>query len=144
MIQQQDPINVSVARWVEKAKRLAPAALQATATDALARVRELTPVRTGQLRAAWQVVIGGEQLKIDGREGSDDALMARISDLTLGQTIILLNPTVYARRVEYGFTGTDSLGRHFNQAGHFMMTQTIAELPKIAERATQRVLMGRQ
>ncbi|GGZ21737.1 hypothetical protein [Asticcacaulis endophyticus] len=40
-----------------------------------------------------------------------------ISGAELGQTIYLGFQAIYARRVNYGFTGTDSLGRTYNQTG---------------------------
>jgi hypothetical protein len=42
-------------------------------------------------------------------------------------------------RVEFGFVGTDSLGRHYNQRGVGMLQQTLAEMPSIAVNAAARV-----
>jgi hypothetical protein len=57
-----------------------------------------------------------------------------IASARVGDKIILLNPVAYARRIEYGFVGQDSLGRRFNQPGRGMAQQTMAEIPSIAER----------
>jgi hypothetical protein len=62
-----------------------------------------------------------------------------IQDLHVGEVLIVLNPVVYARRIEYGFTGVDSLGRYYNQGGHHMVGQTMAEMPAIADAAIARV-----
>lgn len=64
------------------------------------------------------------------------------NQIELGDIVMIVNPVVYARRIEYGFYGTDKLGRHYNQAGHFMLTQTMEEAPQIAQAATQRVMTG--
>jgi hypothetical protein len=134
-----EPFTVAVGQWVDLAKSRALAAYQATALDALARVRELTPVRTGYLRANWTIVLDSDPMPIAGQTEDDASIVAR---LTLQDTIILANPVVYARRIEFGFIGTDSLGRYYNQPGSHMMAQTIAEMPDIAHRATERVIAG--
>jgi hypothetical protein len=54
-------------------------------------------------------------------------------DAKAGDVVIIVNPTAYARRIEYGFTGEDSLGRYYNQPGHHMAQQTVAEMPAIAQ-----------
>lgn len=46
--------------WADKAEKQSEEILRAIAEDALARVKELTPVRTGHLRASWSIVLGGE------------------------------------------------------------------------------------
>ena len=62
--------------------------------------------------------------------------------LRIGDKLIVLNPVVYARRVEFGFVGEDSRGRYFSQAGRGMVQQTVVEVPAIAERATLRIIEG--
>jgi len=65
-----------------------------------------------------------------------------IARAELGDTITIINPVVYARRVEYGYVGEDSLGRHYNQQGRHMVGQTIAEMPQIAANAIARIKGG--
>ncbi len=50
-----DEFSVSVEQWVRIARERADEAFQAIALEALDRVKELTPVRTGFLRAGWHV-----------------------------------------------------------------------------------------
>jgi len=128
-----------VSRWVEKAKARAEAAFRATAEDALARVRELTPVRTGNLRANWQISLGNQALPVQGGlpEGGVP-LSAIVGDLKLGQVLVILNPVSYARPVEYGYQRQTANGT-VDVPGKFMLTQTIEELPSIALAAAQRV-----
>jgi len=134
----RDPFQVQVERWVAKAKADANAAMMATATDALARVKELTPVVTGNLRANWTIMLQGAADTIDGNVNSQDV----IAKFEVGDQIIIGNPVVYAPRVNWGFTGTDSLGRHYNQNGKYMIEQTVAEMPAIAANATARIVAG--
>lgn len=42
---------------------------------------------------------------------------------------------IYARRMNYGFVGADSLGRVYNQAGNYFVEGAIAEWPNIVKRA---------
>ena len=134
-----EPFVVAVGQFVDLARERALQAYRATALDALARVRELTPVKTGYLRANWTIVLSGDPEPIAGQIQNDADVVAR---LQLSDQIILTNPAVYARRIEFGFVGEDSLGRVYHQKGVGMMQQTIAEMPQIAERATERVING--
>lgn len=135
-----DPFTVAVSQWIDRAHGLARAALQATAQDALARVKELTPVKTGYLRSNWTVSDGSAVVTIQGdRAASSQEVIQR---LQLGQPCTILNDLKYAARVEFGFVGTDKRGRHYNQPGVGMMQQTISEMPKIAAKATARIIAG--
>jgi hypothetical protein len=131
--------SLSVERWVEKAKGQGDAAFQATALDAVNMVKSLTPVKTGFLRANWTVIRNNDPMPLPARVQNPEAVIAK---LKVGDRLIIVNPVVYAARINYGFVGTDSLSRHFDQKGVGMMEQTIAALPEIARRATQRVTSG--
>ena len=129
--------SLSVEAWVAKAKALADTAFQATALDAVGTVKSLTPVRTGYLRANWTVMLNDDAVPVAGRVPDPETVIA---ELRVGDVLAIVNPVVYAARVEYGFVGEDSLGRHYNQPGRGMMQQTIAKLPEIAQTATDRVI----
>jgi hypothetical protein len=122
-----DDFDIAVDRWIAKARRKSQAILVGVALAAEARVKELTPVVTGNLRARWSVEV---------RSGlsSSESGVKQVRDAELGDTIRIVNGAAYARRVEYGFVGTDSLGREYNQAGAGMVAQTVKELPQIARR----------
>ncbi len=78
-----------------------------------------TPVKTGFLRNSWHVTINGS-----------DA--ATVTELKLGDLFGYVNTAVYARRVEYGFVGTDSLGRHYDQPPRAFVRDTVARADAIA------------
>lgn len=103
--------EVSIDQWVQKARDRSNQAAAAIAHAAAERLKELTPVVTGTLRAGWQV----EQIGPD--------------------KWAIVNNVVYARRINYGFVGQDSLGRNYDQRGVHMVEQVIQELPDIAKRA---------
>ena len=132
-----DPLLLAVDRFVQGARGRMDLLVQTIAQDALARVKELTPVRTGNLRAQWTIVTGSNSLELSG--GRSESSAQAVLQLRAGDWFTIMNPAVYAARIEYGFVGTDSLGRHYDQKGAGMMTQTISELPKIALAAIARV-----
>jgi hypothetical protein len=134
-----DPFNVSVKKWIALAGSRADEAFLATCLDAVDRVKQLTPVKTGYLRANWTAVREGDQMPVAGSETPAETALA---GLKWGETVYIVNPVVYARRIEYGFVGEDSAGRHYNQAGRGMLQQTVQELPQIAEQAVLRIISG--
>jgi hypothetical protein len=125
-----------VSRWVNQADAHANALLRTITMDAVNTVKARTPVKTGFLRSNWTAIIKGQEIPVAGRV-PDPAKV--IMTARVGQVIVILNPTVYARRVEYGFVGEDSAGRHYNQQGAHMVAQTMAEMPVIAARALARL-----
>jgi hypothetical protein len=108
----------------------------AIAVELVNRVKELTPVDTGFLRSNWTVIKAGDAQPIAGAVPDPQTALA---GLTPADRIMLINPTIYARRIEYGFVGEDKAGRNYHQQGHHMMAQAIAELPIIAERVRARL-----
>lgn len=128
--------EVQVREWVEKAGRRAQAAFRATAQDAADKVKERTPVRTGYLRANWTAMKAGDVAPVAGRVPPAEAAIAA---LRLGDKIVILNPVVYARRIEYGFVGEDARGRYFTQEGRGMVQQTVLEIPELAQAAVARI-----
>lgn len=128
-----------VARWVEKAKGRADAAFRGTAEAALARVKELTPVRTGNLRANWQITLGGEAVRTLANDNPDNPLSAVVTEARIGQVLLITNPVSYARPIEFGYQRETKAGT-VEVSGRFMLTQTMAELPQIAERVAREVV----
>lgn len=61
---------------------------------------------------------------------------ATISD---NQPVWLGYQANYARRMNYGFIGKDSLGRVYNQKGHYFVEGAIAEWDNIVEDAAREV-----
>lgn len=218
--------------WADKAEQKSEEVLRAIAEDALARVKELTPVRTGHLRASWSIVLGGEaeysgnelagaagsvagnyaasrvSTSIGGAAASKvggaafgaagtfiganaaggqmtirEAIGSAVGELggraagayigtaiapgigtivggflggvagsfggaaiagttvtpKLGQMLIITNSAPYAAAVEYGRQIKKKDGTVTAVEGKHMLAQTVAEMPKIAAAATQRV-----
>ena len=80
---------------------------------------------------------GGPNAKYTGQ---DVGLVT--AGLRLDQTVWLGYQAIYARRLNYGFVGQDSLGRTYNQAGAHFVEGAIAEWPSIVARAVAKIKAG--
>lgn len=101
---------IAIDNWTAQQRRALEVAPRLVAEEIKNRIQELTPVETGRLRASWQVVV------------EDD------------EHISIETNVEYARRINYGFVGTDSAGRSYDQAGRHMVEQAMQEAPEIADR----------
>lgn len=106
--------DVQLDRHIEKYKSRVKEFPQALALEALARLKEYTPVVTGNLRASWTIFFKPNGFNIS-------------------------TGVIYARRVEFGFVGEDSAGKYFNQSGRGMIARTVADLPQLAETVAERL-----
>lgn len=103
-------LNAHVAKYKKRIKEFP----QALALEALARLKEYTPVVTGNLRASWTIYFKPNGFNIS-------------------------TGVIYARRVEFGFVGEDDSGRQFNQSGRGMVARTVADLPALVETVAKRL-----
>lgn len=62
--------------------------------------------------------------------------------LRIDEPVFLAYQAKYARRLEYGYVGADSLGLVFNQQGNYFVAGAIAEWPQIVARACKEVQQG--
>lgn len=117
-----------VGEWATATETRFRAVVQTAAQDLANEVRVPKgaggnmPVKTGNLRrsllastsAMPQVVTDSKVQFAD----SDGQISLAILNAELGDTIYLGFQAAYARRMEYGFVGEDSLGRKYNQQGN--------------------------
>lgn len=125
-----------VTKWARRMGHRADLFVQVLAVDLVNRVKELTPVDTGFLRSNWTVIKRGDAEPVAGDKDHANDVIAKAK---AGDVLTIINPTKYARRIEYGFVGEDSRGRSYHQQGAHMMQQTIAELPTIAQHVMTRL-----
>ncbi len=86
------------------------------------------PVLTGDLR---------NSLTVGGAKGGE-AYVAAIAGMEVGDVLRFEWTQPYAARIEFGFVGTDSLGRSYNQAGrHFIGANAAKWEQFVAARAAE-------
>lgn len=112
--------KIQMSAFADKAKGRMQQFFTEFSQDLSAEVKQATPVKTGFLRNSWHVTINGE-----------DA--ASVSELRIGDIFGYVNTAVYGPRVEFGFVGTDSLGRKYNQQPRAFVRDTVARSPVIAD-----------
>lgn len=96
-----------------------------------------TPVDTGFLRNSWYASLN---VVPQGQSGSGaSAINAVALSMQPGDTYYLGNVAVYARRVEYGFVGQDSLGRTYNQQGRFWVARVVDRASEFFDAAALKV-----
>ena len=71
--------------------------------------------RTGNLRRSIHIGGHSSESELSSSDGKDIGGNKR--DRNSAEVLVGTN-VVYARRIEYGFSGTDSLGRSYNQPPH--------------------------
>jgi hypothetical protein len=102
-----------------------------------------TPIDTGNLRASLQTAPAGGITSGPYKEyGSDYNIAASnavIDASVKGSRVTFVYRAPYARRLEYGFTGIDSLGRNYNQAGRFWIKHTSARFVSVMRAAATRM-----
>ena len=119
--------KLSLQKWAGGVKDKLEAIARQSCMELAERVVNATPVDTGFLRGSWQPSIGGPA----SFGAQAETIAAVVSGLKLGEVFMMRNNAVYAMRIEYGFVGTDSLGRHYNQQGRYFVTQNVAAWPTI-------------
>lgn len=116
----------AVNKWTKATIQRSEEAFQIGILDFFIHLRDTTPIDTGYLRSSLTVGKNGQIPAGPNAEyGSvynDVRALDVIGTLKLGDRVTLVYNAPYARRLEYGFTGYDSLGRFYNQAGRFWIT----------------------
>ena len=65
-----------------------------------------------------------------------------VANIKPGDTVYIGYQAKYSRRLNYGFVGTDSLGRTYNQSGYGFAEAAAAQWPAIVAR--QAAKMGKR
>lgn len=131
---------LTVDSWVEKAKAAPMAVIRETVQDLNNEIIANTPVVTGNLRGSYFAAVNSipSGAGTAGRVSSV-AINALAANLNPGDVYFMGNTAAYARRIEYGFVGADSLGRQYNQQGRFYMRRALERVDEIAAAAAARI-----
>jgi hypothetical protein len=132
-----------VAVDIEKIKGRVKAFATEFVQDVGQAVVEATPVKTGFLRGSWWAKINGDAEGPGSPDPSGSIAVSRMAlvaaELQLGDKYTMNNGAAYAARMEFGFVGTDSLGRKYNQQPRAFVRSTIDNAETIAEATAERV-----
>jgi len=119
-------------QWTKKEQRRTDAVLK-DATQSVIAVAQTSrdhggrmPVITNKLRGSLQSSIAG------GASGEGEKSHILVAPLMKGGDLATFTWTAeYARRVNNGFTGADSLGRNYSQAGAHFVEGAVDQWPAI-------------
>jgi len=130
-----------VKAWGEKAQRKTTLVFRESVQSLARDVTYRSPLVTGNLRRSLMSSTVAMPTVKPGADFTDNAgqIELTIAGLELGETFYLGYQAAYARRVNYGFTGQDSLGRNYNQAGQFFVEASAAKWQSFVNEAVARI-----
>lgn len=141
----------AVNKWTKETEERSETAFQNGLLDFYDALSAATPVDTGNLRNSLIASVNGPANPgVTGpgdspsdtvyRSGGNQSISA-IMSAKIGDRVSFIYQATYARRLNYGFTGFDSLGRFYNQAGRFWIEQVGARYRSIMRAAASRLGM---
>ncbi|WP_293875567.1 hypothetical protein [Sphingomonas sp. UBA978] len=98
------------------------------------------PVKTGNL--ARSVVVDTKPPQTINVLATQQSFSLGVANIKPGDTVYIGYQAKYSRRLNYGFVGTDSLGRTYNQSGYGFAEAAAAQWPAIVAR--QAAKMGKR
>jgi len=101
----------------------------------------LMPIDTRNLAKSLLASSSRAPSVIKGKTDFDNASTTELVILghEAGDTLWLGFQAAYAARVNFGFTGTDSLGRSYNQTGAFFFESAAAKWPEFVMQAEKEI-----
>ncbi|CAM3511174.1 hypothetical protein AGRA671_10145 [Agrobacterium radiobacter] len=142
----QARFGAQVDAWVQQTEKRLNAVFRLSTQKVISYMQESVPVRDGFLRASLVVLVNQDPPKADktdedGMGPYTDAYMkVAIAGAVAGDRIVSAYTMVYARRLEYGFNGTDSLGRSYNQAPRGWTRAAVARWNEAVQEATKEAI----
>lgn len=137
--------TASVEAWSEKAIRNAELVVKGSSVDVFEimtrrqpSVKETggtfvegrVPVDEGELIGSVVVEVAGVQTGqgvVAGKNSAPPDFEASVFGMALGDDVLSAFTAPHARRLEYGFSGTDSLGRTYSTQGRFFVRNAIQQ-----------------
>lgn len=134
----------AVSKWTTETEERMDDVFREASKDLYDELWRATPVDTGNLRNSLRASKQGVQAQQfpsgPGYYNSSTAqAYQEIDSLKVGERIEMAYAATYARRLEFGFTGYDSLGRYYNQPGRFWIRQTSSRWRSIVRAAARRL-----
>ena len=134
--------TASIANWEKKTlalqRKIAVASVLDVINDAQKPVAKsgFMPVDTGNLRNSITMELNASEVsKGNGDEPSGDtAIILAITKFEIGDIIAINWTAPYAMRINYGFSGEDSLGRTYNYTGTMFRDKAAAKWQNIVSK----------
>lgn len=141
----------SVNAWTKQTEERSEQAFQNGLLNFYDALSAETPVDTGNLRNSLIASVNGTaspSVTGPGNNSSDSTYrggaeqsIGNIMSAKVGDRVSFIYLASYARRLNYGFTGADSLGRVYSQAGRFWIEAVGARYRSIMRAAATRLRM---
>ncbi len=135
-----------VSEWakaeIEREEAIFHEAAQAVANEVRTPVSDggRMPLKTGNLRRSLMASTADMPTIQEGKtQFQDSGIELVIAGSQLGETVYLGFQAAYAARMNYGFVGTDSLGRTYNQTGFGFVDAVAQRWPQIVTQAEAKV-----
>ncbi len=143
-----DDFTGTISAWATQERARMEAVFRTAAQDIYAELRLTVfqggrlPIDTGNLRRSFmastaQIPNRGEGQTVFPDYGPQSEMV--IANAPLGSTIYIGSQAAYAARMNYGFVGTDSLGRSYNQKGYGFLDAAQQRWPQIVKEAEAKV-----
>ncbi|HEV7435345.1 MAG TPA: hypothetical protein VGO22_10800 [Pseudorhizobium sp.] len=136
----------TVGEWAREELERAEAVFQTAAQTVANEVRTpfaeggRMPIDTGNLRRSLMASTADmPTVKPEQESFADSGIEMVIAGAELGSTVYLGFQAAYALRMEYGFVGTDSLGRTYNQTGYGFVEAVAQRWQQIVNEAEAKV-----
>jgi hypothetical protein len=135
-----------VSEWAKAEQERQEAVFQTAAQEVANEVRTPVaaggrmPIDTGNLRRSLMASTSAMPTIQEGKtEFQDSGIEMIIAGAELGETVYLGFQAAYAARMNYGFVGTDSLGRTYNQTGYGFVDAVAQRWPHIVQQAEAKI-----
>ncbi|OJU69055.1 MAG: hypothetical protein BGO05_16710 [Rhizobiales bacterium 63-7] len=131
-----------VDEWVQQTEKRINAVFRLSTQKTITYMQENAPVQDGFLRASLVVLVNQnapapDKSQKDGMGQYTDAYMQlQIAGAVAGDRITAAYTMEYARRLEFGFVGTDALGRTYNQPPRGWTRLAAQQWKRFVEEAT--------
>lgn len=142
----QARFSSQIDEWVNQTEKRINAVFRLSTQYVIGFMQESVPVQDGFLRASLVVLVNQDPPKADktaedGMGPYTDAYMKMaLAGAVAGDRIVASYTMVYARRLEYGFNGTDSLGRTYNQPPRGWTRAAAARWNEAVQQATKEAI----
>lgn len=132
--------TAQIDEWIAKVEGRVEAVFRDSAQDVFSIAQTTVhqggrlPFKVGNLRNSLSASLNGSEV---GK--GPDAYILAVDSAQLGDVIFAGWHAEYARRMEYGFVGEDSLGRYYNQKGFGFMAGAASQWQHIVDKNAARL-----